>query len=422
MTSGWRLAGQGAWAIADQALFALASFLLNLLLARQLGPAEYGVFGVAFTVFLLVSMAYTTLVLEPLLVFGAGRWRSPFRAYLRQALVLSAAVAACGGVVLWAGSILVTVRSDTAPLAPLLRTLIWAAPCIVLQWTMRRATYVHGRPDIAATGGTIYLVALLGVANLVQMYGALDARMAFVIMAAVSVVVAAFLAWRLVSVLPRDGADPSADPPARPTVWRAHWGFGRWALAGAVVGWLATDIFYLVLAPQHGFAAVGKVRAAFNLVLPVIHVLTALSTVALPHFAAAHRRGGMHRSIVLFWGGLNGLAAAYALVLWLASDVLVVFLYGETFRVILPLVTVFGLLPLAAATSAAFATVLRAMERPRDVFVASAIAAVVGAAIGVPATVVFAGMGAVSAIVLNAAVYSAALAWRLRRTGARATA
>lgn len=417
MTARRRLAGQGVWAIADQALFALASFALNLLLARQLGPAEYGVFGVAFTVFLLASMAYTTLVLEPLLVFGAGRWRPAFRAYLRQALGVMVAVAGAGAVLLTIASLVVGLLAYTAPLAPLLRTLAWATPCIVLQWTMRRASYVHGRPDIAASGGLVYLVVLFGVVALMQATVGLDARLAFVAMAASSVLVALFLAWRLLGMFPADAEVGADERPVAASVWREHWRFGRWALAAALIGWLASDVFYLVLAPQHGFAAVGEVRAAYNLVLPILHVLTALSTVALPWFAAARASGALRRPILTFWGGVAALAIGYGIALALAADVLVRVVYGESFGGIRPLVMVLALLPLATATSAALATVLRSLERSRDVFVAASIAAAGGVGLGIPVTTAFGAIGAVAAIVSSAAIYSLATLWRVRRAG-----
>lgn len=409
------MARQGAWAIADQGLFALAGFVLNLLLARWLGPEQYGVFGVAFTVFLLVGLVYTSLVIEPLLVFGSGRWRASYRAYLFEALRLLGGIAALGGLLLWAVSIAVAWRAEAEPLAQALRTMIWAAPCIVLQWALRRACYVHGRPDIAATGGVLYLFMIVGSTAWIQGSVGLDARMGFAVMAGGSVLTVVFLAWRLASTLPLDAHDGPGPPRMRADVWRTHWRFGRWVLASAVVGWFSLDVFFLILAPQHGFAAAGAVRAAYNLVLPVLHVLTALSTVALPWFVAALRSGGALRAIAVYWSGLTVLALAYGAALVLSSGLLVPLLYGASFEDIGPLVRVFALLPVATATGASLATVLRAMERPREVFVATALAALLGAGLGIPLTLAFGALGAVSAIVVNGAVYAIAIFWRLRR-------
>jgi len=43
--------GKGGLAVVDQALFAGSNFLLSILLARWLTPAEYGAFAVADAVF-----------------------------------------------------------------------------------------------------------------------------------------------------------------------------------------------------------------------------------------------------------------------------------------------------------------------------------------------------------------------------------
>ena len=44
---------KGSWAVLDQALYALSQFLVNLLLARWLTPAEYGVYALLYSVLLL---------------------------------------------------------------------------------------------------------------------------------------------------------------------------------------------------------------------------------------------------------------------------------------------------------------------------------------------------------------------------------
>lgn len=413
VTSRWRLAGQGVWAILDQAFFAGASFALNLLLARWLGPAEYGLFGVAFTVFLLVSLVHSALVIEPLMVFGSGKYLPAFRRYVWRVLGLLAAVSACGAVLLFiAGLVLNQVEATTA-LVPLLLTLTWAGPCVILQWTMRRACYVHRRPSVAATGGLLYLALIIGLTVLARETVGLDARVALMIMAVASVVVAAFLGVRLSLSLPADtGSD---EDPSAAAVLRTHWVFGRWVLASSLLGWLSADVYYLVLLPQHGYEAAGAVRAAFNLVLPVLHVLTALSSVALPWFVEYYRVGDVRRPALRFAALLTVLAVAYALVLELSAAIVIPLVYGEVFTKIRPLVTVFALQPVATAISAALATALRSMERTRDMFMATVVSAVAGILFGVPLTYWLGGYGAAIAFVLNSAVYAVAVAWRLRR-------
>ena len=73
---------RGGLAIADQALYAGAHFLLNILLARWLVPADYGAFALAYSAFLLIAALYAAVVLEPMAVFGPGRYSAHRQGYL----------------------------------------------------------------------------------------------------------------------------------------------------------------------------------------------------------------------------------------------------------------------------------------------------------------------------------------------------
>src|SRR5438477_212183 len=77
-----RLVGNGFWAIADQGFFAGSNFILNIVLARWLSPNEYGAFGVAFSIFLLVGTLHSSLVTEPMTVFAPGKVRERIQSYL----------------------------------------------------------------------------------------------------------------------------------------------------------------------------------------------------------------------------------------------------------------------------------------------------------------------------------------------------
>ena len=75
-------ATKGGFALIDQALFAGANFLVNILLARWLTPTEYGAFALAYSVFLLLGTFHTAIFTEPMMVFGAGKHAEQFEKYL----------------------------------------------------------------------------------------------------------------------------------------------------------------------------------------------------------------------------------------------------------------------------------------------------------------------------------------------------
>src|ERR1035437_4795337 len=69
-------------AILDQGLFAGSNFLLNVLLARWIAPADYGAFALAYSVFLLLGVFHSALPTGPMLVFGPGKYRERFPEYI----------------------------------------------------------------------------------------------------------------------------------------------------------------------------------------------------------------------------------------------------------------------------------------------------------------------------------------------------
>ena len=56
---------KGGLAILDQGLISGSNFLIGILLARWLVPAQYGAFSLAFSVFLFLSYVYQSLLSEP---------------------------------------------------------------------------------------------------------------------------------------------------------------------------------------------------------------------------------------------------------------------------------------------------------------------------------------------------------------------
>ena len=75
-------------AVVDQGLFSVSNFLFSIMLARWLLPETYGVFSIVFSLFLLISGWYNVLILEPMSIYGASRFRDCLISYFRTLLKL----------------------------------------------------------------------------------------------------------------------------------------------------------------------------------------------------------------------------------------------------------------------------------------------------------------------------------------------
>src|SRR5260370_12180520 len=75
-------ATRGSLALLDQGLISASNFVISILLARWLLPVQYGSYALAFAVFLLLSLSYQALLLEPQRIFGPTDYGDRQREYL----------------------------------------------------------------------------------------------------------------------------------------------------------------------------------------------------------------------------------------------------------------------------------------------------------------------------------------------------
>jgi O-antigen/teichoic acid export membrane protein len=359
-------AAKGGLAILDQGLFAGTNFIVNILLARWLTPAEYGAFALALSVFLLFGTFYTASLTEPMMVFGPGKYASHFREYLGILLrghfifVFPATVMLVG-----AGFLLGRVYSASVERAFL--GLALAAPFILLLSLARQAFYVQLRPGWAAGGGFLYLTFLLSLICALQASQRLSLVTAFIGMGVGALVVSLFLLFVLGPSWTAERGNPSAK-----MVFADHWRYGRWSVATAGIIWLPSNVYYVVLPIWLGLEGSGGLKALMNLAMPALQSINALSLLLLPLLVQSRKESGTHamantmRSfLALFLFG----SALYLALLWgLRSEIFRLLYAGKyTEYASWPLLLT-GVLPLVACVTAVLSNALRALERPDRVF------------------------------------------------------
>jgi O-antigen/teichoic acid export membrane protein len=379
-THAWRLARwftRGAWALIDQALFSLAGFLVLVLLARWLAPTDFGRFTVAHTVFLLMSTAYSALVIEAMLVRAPQRFAGQLPAYfgallVQQApvgLLLGAATAAIGLACLAHGA------SETGGV---LLAMAAATPFVLLLWLSRRPWYVLMRPQRAAVGGAIYLMSVVAGLVLLDRAGRLDAPTAALANGVAALAATLFLLVGLPVCWPG-----RRDNGVMHRVTAEHWDYGRWAIASGFLGLLPTQVCYLVLPEVSGVESSAALRAVSNLIVPLIQVNIALSAILLP--AVARHRGTPHARRLVTAGAAALVAAPLAawLVLGGFADLLLRLCYGDRYAAYAWLVWIIGVTPALLGLATLLNIVLQSRGRQDAVFYASLAAALFSLTLGV---------------------------------------
>ena len=385
---------RGTWAVADQGFFAVASVLLNVLLARWLTPQEYGAFAVGYALFLLLATFHTAFVTEPLLVFGAGKYSAQLRQYLQTLLRLHWYLTGAGSFLLVVAASILHF-SGVGPLAQALFGLGLAAPFSLLMWFERRSAYLLLKPRLAALASAAYLLLIVaGLSALATLH--LLSLFTAMITLGVSGAVTGFWLLHLLRASAQDTQAAIAGP-----VIADHWRYGRWASATSMLMWVPLNFFFVVLSVAFSFQASATLKALSNLVLPLLQVNAALGSLLLPAMVVRTqdraRFGKLLRlSLALFASG----ALIYSIIVGALGHTLIPLLYGGRYNSNPDLLWLLLLIPILDGAMMVLSSALRSMQRPNRVFWAQLAVAAFVLTVGVPAATSAGLWGAATVIVI----------------------
>jgi len=396
---------RGTWAIADQGLFALANVLFNVLLARWLAPAEYGAFAVAYSAFLFIGAFHAALLIEPMLVFGPGRYASRLARYL-SVLIRGNYVLMIPGSLLLIATGIGAWFFGSPPLACALFGLAAASPFTLFMWFTKRASYIRQQTHFAAAQSAIYLFLVLPGLFALKVFHVVSVFSAILVMGLAGAVAGQWLVRRL-----RTATADSEEVLAQHDVLIAHWKYGRWALVTGLLTWVPFNLYFVVLSTWANFEASATLKATTNLVLPLLQANAASSALLLPLLVTrAVNRTEFRRLVGRALAVFVAVGMLYALTIGLFGRPLIHLLYGGKYRATAAMIWLLALIPIIDGLAVVFASTLRSLEQPKQVFRAQLFAAVCVLALGVAATGAWGVTGAMGAIVLAGSLAATLLA------------
>ena len=375
---------KGGLAVLDYGLISGSNFLLGVLLARWLAPAQYGAYALAFSIFILVAFLYQALLLEPLSVFSGTAYRNNLRGYLKATVWIHWAISLVVCLVLGATAIAAHVWWHSAVSALAFAGMTIATPFILIHGLGRRCFYLKLSPGPAAFGSVFYCVLVTGGVFVVYKAGWLSSFTAFLVMGLASLVSGIVMVFQLLAKL-----EPASGEAHLPEVWGKHWEYGKWALGTCVVGWIPNYVYIPLVSSFSGIAAAGELRALMNFSAPLLQTFAALSMLFLPYAARVQAEQGKHAASVL---GRRlaflfvGAGAAYWAVLIPLRVPLFNLVYGGKYVESSYLIPLFALETTFWCAALGPAILLRAMESPRSLFFANGAASVIALVFGIPAT------------------------------------
>jgi O-antigen/teichoic acid export membrane protein len=308
------------WLFADQGVFALSNFLLNILFARWLPQSHYGIYALTFSGYLVLTLLHYGMILEPLLVQSgkveARCRRSYIMTVIKAHLLVNLGVLS---VALLAMCCLFLLNLPTAALG-----VIGAGGggiLMLMLLTARRLCLKFLNTKVSALIGVIYLIGVITSAYMLYADNMVTWLAIWLILggwALVCSIVIFTLLYR---------ATDGNDPYSLRTLYEFQMQYAYFATAAASAQWLRFDGVMVLLASLVGIQQVAETRAMYSILNPFSQINIALNTSWLVQSSEAdlHNRRLPVWQVVISYGGL--LMALAGLMVWWKHD-LVQLVYG----------------------------------------------------------------------------------------------
>ncbi len=372
-------------ALLDQAFFVSSNFLLNVLLARWMTIEQYGFFVVVYVWFLLVQNIYESTVIEPMNIFGAGKYFKHLQKYfgyifyghLWFTLLLSLIVSAIA---------LLVFQFSTIQVAQMTLVMALCLPFLLTRSLTRQPFYITSQPHLAALGGFLYLVISLIIVALLQTTGYLNSMTALLAMA-----VSGFLASLIQTLLfikPEWRINQPQDEIMGKKILLDHWSYGRWSVLSRTMVWAQININYIVLPLIMSVAMSAALRATLNLVMPVFMAISSTMTIILPYFVRSYTERGrsqLNRLVILVLTGYLTVAFLLGVLVIFFGQWAINYLYNGKFDEFVTFKYVFAIaiLPALAAASTTMNAALLAVGGVKRSFFAKIIPLILSLTLGI---------------------------------------
>jgi O-antigen/teichoic acid export membrane protein len=394
-----------SWALADQTMVSGSNFFTTILIARYLGPVEFGRFSLAWMLVLLVASVQFSLIISPMMSIGPKQTESDLSAYYSIVLVHTLILATLAFVLLLGGVTLTAAWFPEWNIEHLALPLACAALAGQLQDFTRRKLFVRGRLVAAFGNDAICYLGKLGGLTLVAHLIPMDSRSLLWLVAATSAIPA---------VLAIPGHVPFRWNPAFAlSVTRRHRRFAGWLLAASSVSWSTASLPMTVAAAALGSWAAGALKAAQTMMGVTNVIVEGTELIALNWAATDFNRAGASglftslRHVTALVGiptvVVTGLAAA-------SPDLWLRLIFGTGYVGYGELVRWFAVTYLLFALATPMRIGLNAIAHTRPHLVASVLSAVVAMLAVYPLVHAFGISGAAIATMMASAAGTLALA------------
>jgi O-antigen/teichoic acid export membrane protein len=421
-------AGATAWmrngvlSLLEQGLGSCSNQVISIVVARSIAPDGYGAFTLAFSILLVVGVLYYAFMIEPMMVFGSGKYAECFSDYL--VMLGYGHWLMAGGLTLIFGLVgFFSLRGGHFAMAAAFGGAAVALPFNLYLLLLRPACYVRNKVPLAAAGSLLNLVlsgmglAVLYWTNHISTFGS------FVVIAVAAAGACAFVHTGLVRSRPSafDGLNlPLRELPTMRGVARDHFSFGGVNVLAALAFLASGQLMPLMLIPAFiGLKAEAAVGAVTNLFGPLNLIMRSAAVLMLPAVSRhAHEHGldrkARHRLFLA--------AAAFAVAVAVYGTAMVLF-GGPIMRVLYKgqyshsemLILIFAINYVASSIEQILAVGLKAVRKVGTLVFARGTAALISPLLAIPGLLAGNLAMVIAAFTLGYVIAGAIIAYRMAR-------
>lgn len=360
-------ARKGVVSLFDQAVFSGTSFATTILLARLATQSDLGVYYLAFSVFLLVLGVQTQVISAPYMVYCNRRTGRVLENYTGSTFIHQVALSGLTMLALAVAGLLASV-GGAVELSAAIWVLVGVVPFLLLRSYVRHVAFAHLHFLTAAMVDVTVAVLQLGGLFTLAYFNRLTVANVYLVSGGACA--AASFVWFLTRRQPI-----RINPSQAWADWRHNWSFGRWALAGNLLGQTSPYFMPWILVAAHGAAATGVLAACSTLVGLSRVFISGIDNFLGPRAARGFARGGpaelwqvLGKVVALLMATIGPLFLFFLLL----GDSVAVWVFGEKYAGCGWILTLLALGMLIRSIGGAAGNGLWAIERPRANLLADA--------------------------------------------------
>jgi O-antigen/teichoic acid export membrane protein len=392
---------KGGLALFDQGIVSLTRFVTTIMVGRACGADELGVYALAFSVLVLLGVIQESLITAPFTILHHSQSDAERRLHAGSVLVhycvwavlVAAALVGCG--------LVLSAEGGSSPLALLVWTLAATMPSTLLREFARRMAFARLHVGAALALDLAASVIQLGGLFLLAATGTLSAITAFGVIGVACGLPG--IVWLIVT-----HHDFRIDWSLVTSRLGRNWTLGRWMFGSQLLAVATHYSIHWVLMVLIGATATGVYSACFSVVMLANPLVLGLTNILQPKAAQALARGGKRALVgvvrTVTWV-LAAFMGAFLLLISLIGETLVAWFYndpsfadhGHTIIILSSSMAIFAL-------GIGYGHGLKAMERPKWTFYATALDLIVMLLTAVPLGYFFGLVGGAYCLLLGSIV------------------